>query len=88
MLLGGAYGVYALVRPFAARPPWLVAWPRDTDRRPRHVALLRVAAIRLAASPEFRRLVVAIADELEGLEGLTGDDLRTLITSTEEAWNT
>jgi hypothetical protein len=44
-------------------------------------------ANRLAGSPEFRRLVVAIADELERVEVLTADDLRTLITSTEEAWN-
>jgi hypothetical protein len=45
-------------------------------------------ANRLAGSPEFRRLVVAIADELERVEVLTADDLRTLITSTEEAWST
>lgn len=44
-------------------------------------------ANRLAGSPEFRRLVVAVADELERVEVLTADDLRTLITSTEEAWN-
>jgi hypothetical protein len=45
-------------------------------------------ANQLAASPEFRRLVVAIANELERVEVLTADDLRTLITTTEEAWNT
>jgi hypothetical protein len=45
-------------------------------------------AHRLAGSPEFRRLVVAIADELERVEVLTADELRTLITSTEEAWST
>jgi hypothetical protein len=45
-------------------------------------------AQRLAGSPEFRRLVVAIADQLERVEVLTTDDLRTLITSTEEAPNT
>jgi hypothetical protein len=45
-------------------------------------------ADRLAGSPEFRRLVVAIADELERVEVLTADELRTLITSTEEAWST
>jgi hypothetical protein len=45
-------------------------------------------ANKLAGSPEFRRLVVAIADELERVEGLTADDLRTLMTSTEHAWNT
>jgi hypothetical protein len=45
-------------------------------------------AHRLAGSPEFRRLVVAIADELERVEVLTADDLNALITSTEEAWNT
>jgi hypothetical protein len=45
-------------------------------------------ANKLAGSPEFRRLVVAIADELERVEVLTADDLRTLIPSTEEAWNT
>ncbi len=45
-------------------------------------------ANKLAGSPEFRRLVVAIADELERVEVLTADDLRTLMTSTEHAWNT
>jgi hypothetical protein len=32
--------------------------------------------------------VVAIADQLERVEVLAADDLRTLITSTEEAPNT
>jgi hypothetical protein len=45
-------------------------------------------ANRLGGSPEFRRLVVAIADELERVEVLTADDLSTLITTTEEAWST
>jgi hypothetical protein len=45
-------------------------------------------ANQLAGSPEFRRLVVAIADELERVEVLTADDLKALITSTEEAWST
>ena len=45
-------------------------------------------ANRLGGSPEFRRLVVAIADELERVEVLTADDLRNLITTREEAWST
>jgi hypothetical protein len=45
-------------------------------------------ANKLAGSPEFRRLVVAIADELERVEVMTADDLRILMTSTENAWNT
>jgi len=42
----------------------------------------------LAGSSEFRRLVVAIADELERVEVLTADDLKAPIKSTEEAWST
>ena len=45
-------------------------------------------ANRLARRPEFRRLAVAIADELERVEVLTAEDLRRLITTTEEAWST
>jgi hypothetical protein len=45
-------------------------------------------ANKLARRPEFRRLAVAIADELECVEVLTADDLKVLITSTEEAWTT
>ncbi len=45
-------------------------------------------AHRLAGSSKFRRLVVAIADELERVEVLTADDLKALIKSTEEAWST
>jgi hypothetical protein len=45
-------------------------------------------ANKLARRPEFRRLAVAIADELVRVEVLTADDLKVLITSTEEAWST
>jgi hypothetical protein len=52
------------------------------------VAVLRVEGQQAGRQPEFRRLVVAIADELERVEVMTADDLRILMTSTENAWNT
>jgi hypothetical protein len=42
----------------------------------------------LARRPEFRRLAVAIADELERVEVLTAQDLEALIAATEETWST
>jgi hypothetical protein len=42
----------------------------------------------LARRPEFRRLAVAIADELERVEVLTAQDLEALIATTEETWST
>jgi hypothetical protein len=45
-------------------------------------------AKQLARRPKFRSLTIAIANELERVEVLTADDLKVLITSTEEAWNT
>ena len=40
-----------------------------------------------ARRPEFRRLAVAIADELERVEVLTAQDLEALIVTTEEKWS-
>ena len=45
-------------------------------------------ANQLARRPEFRRLAVAIADELERVEVLTAQDLEALIATTEETWST
>ncbi|HYN63303.1 MAG TPA: hypothetical protein VES36_01760 [Candidatus Limnocylindrales bacterium] len=45
-------------------------------------------ANQLARRPEFRRLVVRIADELERVEVLTAQDLEGLIATTEETWST
>ena len=45
-------------------------------------------ANQLARSPEFRRLAVAIANELERVEVLTAQDLEALIATTEERWST
>ena len=45
-------------------------------------------ANQLARRPEFRRLAVAIADELERVEVLTAQDLEALIATTEEARST
>ena len=45
-------------------------------------------ANQLARRPEFRRLAVAIADELERVEVLTARDLEALIAATEETWST
>jgi hypothetical protein len=42
----------------------------------------------LARRPEFRRLAVAIADELERVEVLTAQHLEALIATTEETWST
>ncbi len=42
----------------------------------------------LARRPEFRRLAVAIANELERVEVLTAQDLEALIATTEERWST
>ena len=44
-------------------------------------------ANQLARRPEFRRLAVAIADELERVEVLTAQDLEALIATTEEKWS-
>ena len=45
-------------------------------------------ANQLARRPEFRRLAVAIANELERVEVLTAQDLEALIATTEERWST
>ena len=45
-------------------------------------------ANQLARSPEFRRLAVAIANELERVEVLTAQDLEALIATAEETWST
>ncbi len=42
----------------------------------------------LARRPEFRRLAVAIADELDRVEVLTAQDLEALIANTQETWST
>jgi hypothetical protein len=45
-------------------------------------------ANRLGRGSGFRRLAVAIADELERVEVLTAQDLEELIATTEEPWST
>ena len=45
-------------------------------------------ANRLARGSGFRRLAVAIADELERVEVLTALELEELIATTEETWST
>jgi hypothetical protein len=45
-------------------------------------------ADRLGRRQDFRRLAVAIADELERVEVLTALDLAELIATTEETWST
>ena len=45
-------------------------------------------ANQLARRPEFRRLAVAIADELERVEVLTAQDPEALIATTQETWST
>ena len=40
------------------------------------------------AALEFRRLAVAIADDLERVDVLTAQDLEALIATTEEKWST
>jgi hypothetical protein len=55
-----------------------------------HVGWLHVLwqANRLGRRSGFRRLAVAIADELERVEVLTARDLEELIATTEEPWST
>jgi hypothetical protein len=45
-------------------------------------------ANQLGRRPGFRRLAVAIADELERVEVLTAQELVELIATTEETWST
>jgi hypothetical protein len=45
-------------------------------------------ANKLAKRPEFRRLAVAISNELERVEVLTAQDLEALIATTERRWST
>jgi hypothetical protein len=42
----------------------------------------------LARCSRFRRLAVAIADELERVEVLNAQDLEELVATTEEPWST
>jgi hypothetical protein len=99
MLLGGMTEGFDGWDNWPIDPERMPTGARRDAEQARHLAgYLRIAdratwgfyvwkAHRLGSSPDLRRLVVAIDDELQRVEVLTADDLRTLIKTTDEAWN-